>query len=157
MQGRVVWAHWLLLGRVRDIPKFVHGGKWTGVWLVPPARNPTMTSPRRVVIRLALFLISPHTPRTKMPFTGSDICKVRAAPFPFILLSAYQSFLFSFGRFCTSSRAPRPARGFSHLDAFSLRLHSLAIFLPPLGVFLERGCNADFVRPPTSNAIPLRV
>jgi hypothetical protein len=25
-------------------------------------------------------------------------------------------------------------------------LNSLAIILPPLGVFLERGCNADFVR-----------
>ncbi|EIM90143.1 uncharacterized protein STEHIDRAFT_51974 [Stereum hirsutum FP-91666 SS1] len=28
---------------------------------------------------------------------------------------------------------------------------SLAIFLPPLGVFLERGCNADFVSASGSN------
>ncbi len=30
----------------------------------------------------------------------------------------------------------------------------LAIFLPPLGVFLERGCGADFVRPLSSHSLP---
>ncbi|KAH9997228.1 hypothetical protein BJV77DRAFT_984029 [Russula vinacea] len=52
-----------------------------------------------------------------MPFTGSDICKILfVVPCPFLFI-------------------------------FIINLHAvarLAIFIPPLGVFLERGCHADF-------------
>jgi hypothetical protein len=45
-------------------------------------------------------------------------------------------------RSCTSRRSPRP---FFVRCQLSYAFDRLAIFVPPLGVFLERGCGADFV------------
>ena len=70
-----------------------------------------------------------------MPFTGSDICKVRifrSAALSPRLLSPFRS--------CASSL---PLFYFL-LSTFYASI-SFAIFIPPLGVFLERGCHADFV------------
>ncbi|KAI8998515.1 hypothetical protein BD414DRAFT_533356 [Trametes punicea] len=53
-----------------------------------------------------------------MPFTASDICKVRSTA---VFLST-RTILTVVRRLC-----------------------DFAIILPPLGVFLERGCNADFL------------
>ena len=84
-----------------------------------------------------------------MPFTGSDICKVciyfrvlcfhRLFPCLHCLLS----------RSCTSRRSPFAPFYCSYSVCF-YAFDRLAIFIPPLGVFLERGCHADFVCSPFS-------
>ncbi|PAV23632.1 stress response RCI [Pyrrhoderma noxium] len=55
-----------------------------------------------------------------MPFTTSDLCKIM---YVFSILHILSGFL-AFASNCSNS---------------------IAIFIPPLGVFLERGCNVDFL------------
>ena len=76
-----------------------------------------------------------------MAFTASDICKVRTTTPPlhthktYPLYSLPTSFqIMSVYKYSFPQRLLTP-----------VPLDSFAIFLPPVGVFLERGCNADFV------------
>ena len=81
-----------------------------------------------------VFDLSPYLPSATMAFTCSDICKVRP---PFDRRSLLQSPLISNADHVRSvSRRGR--------DNVSLILvASFAVILPPLGVFLEKGCGAD--------------
>ncbi len=71
-----------------------------------------------------------------MPFTGSDICKV--STFLWCLYPRSDSVLFLLDPVRRPFSAP-----FTIVRVFMPS--RLAIFIPPLGVFLERGCHADFV------------
>ena len=76
-----------------------------------------------------------------MAFTASDICKVRTTTPPLLTHKTYSLYslptsfqIMSVYKYSFPQRLLTP-----------VPLDSFAIFLPPVGVFLERGCNADFV------------
>ncbi|KAH9901064.1 hypothetical protein C8Q73DRAFT_636197 [Cubamyces lactineus] len=73
-----------------------------------------------------------------MPFTGSDICKVRPL---FAFHPCARVYSAPSPRSCTYLNSPQS----TVLNIPDPPCYSLAILLPPLGVFLERGCNADFL------------
>ena len=80
-----------------------------------------------------------------MPFTGSDICKVRIYDLR-LLIDNTDGWSLARCRSCTSKYPSyRPKTCVPDQCPFLLNFSSFAIILPPVGVFLERGCNADFL------------
>ena len=81
-----------------------------------------------------------------MPFTGSDICKVSVI-FPSMKISGLFPRLHRICCCCCLDLVRlRPPLFFFYCSLSTFwTFDRLAIFIPPLGVFLERGCHADFV------------